>query len=231
MIRKREDVQGQTFNYLTALVFVEVVKRQSRWLFRCKCTKEVVLRLGSVKNGNTKSCGCWNIERVTKHGHAGSTTKPEIARTFRIWKGMKARCLNPNNKDFERYGAVGITVCPEWTLFANFLRDMGECPTDLSIDRIDNAKGYSPENARWATTSTQNINRGGRKNSSSRFKGVSWSKSNQKWKSDIKFKGRSYFLGYFTSEIVAARAYNEGAKKYHGEFAWLNVLPDASPTD
>lgn len=74
---------------------------------------------------------------------------------------MKQRCLNPNNNQFHNYGARGITVCDRWLdSFENFYNDMGEPPTSShSLDRIDNDRGYSPDNCRWATPSEQTYNR------------------------------------------------------------------------
>jgi hypothetical protein len=72
---------------------------------------------------------------------------------------MLRRCFNPNNADFKCYGGRGITVCERWKKYENFLADMGEAPAGLSIDRIDNDKGYYPGNCRWATTAEQNGNK------------------------------------------------------------------------
>jgi len=79
--------------------------------------------------------------------------------TYRIWAGMKNRCLNPRNKDFRYYGGRGIAVCKRWMVFSNFLADMGERPAGLTIDRIDGTKGYGPANCRWASRREQRLNK------------------------------------------------------------------------
>ena len=86
-----------------------------------------------------------------KHKMCGTTT-------YQCWGDMKTRCNCPTNIQYHRYGGRGITVCPEWMDFRNFLKDMGEKPKGKTIDRIDNSKGYSKDNCRWATPMEQSQN-------------------------------------------------------------------------
>ena len=81
-------------------------------------------------------------------------------REYYIWKAMRTRCNNSNIKCSKYYSEKGITICDRWSSFENFYEDMGPCPENYSIDRIDGNKGYYPENCRWASSSTQSKNRG-----------------------------------------------------------------------
>ena len=99
--------------------------------------------------------------RNTTHGLTvkGAPRKPE----YTSWNAMKQRCSDPRCRSYPRYGGRGITVCERWlgkSGFSNFLADMGEKPSaSHSIDRIDNDKGYSPENCRWASNKSQSVNK------------------------------------------------------------------------
>lgn len=80
-------------------------------------------------------------------------------RCYHSWASMRARCNNPKNPSYPNYGGRGITVCDEWSSFLRFFEDMGHPGDGESIDRIDNDKGYSKENCRWATPMQQSRNR------------------------------------------------------------------------
>lgn len=79
--------------------------------------------------------------------------------TYRIWAAMKTRCDNSNHENFHRYGGRGIKYCARWNKFKGFLEDMGLRPGNLTLDRIDNEKGYSKKNCRWATREVQGLNK------------------------------------------------------------------------
>jgi hypothetical protein len=94
---------------------------------------------------------------------------------------MKGRCSNPFRPDYKNYGGRGITYDPSWERFETFLADMGEKPSRMTLERVDNAKGYSKDNCKWASRSMQNINR--RNNVFYTLNGVSktlseWSRQN-----------------------------------------------------
>lgn len=78
---------------------------------------------------------------------------------YQAWLDMRRRCGNPTHKDYRHYGGRGITVCPAWLQsFNTFLADMGSRPTGLTLERIDNDRGYEPGNCKWATRKEQRHN-------------------------------------------------------------------------
>ena len=152
----RVDITGVRYGKLVAVSRVGTMGHDTGWLCACDCGGEKVVLLGSLKAGRTKSCGCIPNtigDRVRTHGLTGT-------RTYNAWQNLRDRCNNPNNIGYSGYGGRGIKVCQEWdSSFEAFLRDMGVCPPKLTIDRIDNNKGYEPGNCRWVTMKENNNNR------------------------------------------------------------------------
>lgn len=152
---REPNLPGDKYNRLTLL---EEVPRQSvrpskrLWRCVCECGKGATVTLDHLKTGHTNSCGCWNRERLsetrTTHGMTGT-------RTRKIWSHIVQRCTNQNHPKWFDYGGRGITLDPRWLKFENFFADMGEAVGNLSIDRIDNSKGYSRENCRYTDATTQ----------------------------------------------------------------------------
>lgn len=135
--------------------------RKIRYVCRCECGSEINVLGESLRLNRTVSCGCYARDRATeknlRHGHS---VRGAVTAEKRVYAAMKARCSNPNNIAYRHYGGRGIAVCERWSnSFEAFLSDMGERPSSQhSIDRIDNDRGYGPDNCRWATRSEQMAN-------------------------------------------------------------------------
>ena len=153
---KTEDLLGKQFGKLTVL---ERVKKENTsgqfWICKCSCgntTKPIVTN--SLVKLKTISCGCYKIQQIKK---ANTTHKMTNSGTYISWRSMWARCTNIKRRDYDFY--KDKVPDERWTQFENFLQDMGERPTNTSLDRIDNSKRYSKDNCRWASKIVQSRNK------------------------------------------------------------------------
>ena len=149
-----KNLVGNRFNYLTIIKFKYIKNKTSYWICKCDCGKEKIIKGSSVITNITKSCGCLKSENAKTHGDTKTSE-------YISWKSMKARCFNPNIKQYKNYGGRGITVCDEWkNSFIHFIKDMGNKPAkNYSIDRVNVNGNYCKENCRWSDSKTQNRNK------------------------------------------------------------------------
>ena len=158
---------GQVFGKLTVLEKAGRDKlKKILWRCKCECGSETVVVSGSLVTGNTTSCGCVLKAAITKHGGCNKSS-------YNTWRAMIRRCTVQTDKDYPRYGGKGVSVCPAWMEYKNFVADMGEPEGDETLDRINTYGNYFPENCRWAGVQTQNRNQRLRANSATGFIGVS----------------------------------------------------------
>lgn len=156
------DMTGRIIGRLTV---IEECGRDAQgnvlWRCRCECGNEVIVSGGHLRSGNTKSCGCLRRERAAEDHTTHGMRK---TRLYYVWESMLRRVGATKGADEETkrlYQDRGITVCDEWLVFENF-RDWAIShgyKDDLQIDRIDNDKGYCPENCRWVTPKENANNR------------------------------------------------------------------------
>ena len=159
-MRRAEDLTGRQFHYLTVLYRVpNKTPKLARWRCRCICGQEVDVNAQDLKHKghSTKSCGCMKAKLI---GDGNRTHGMSKHPAWAVWHSMKQRCLDPTHEAYHNYGGRGITICTEWlNSFEAFWRDMGPTyQSGLDLDRIDNNKGYSPDNCHWATRKANNRN-------------------------------------------------------------------------
>lgn len=218
---KYSGLEGLKFYRLT---LIEGFSMDGVYRYRCVCDcgKEVVVKAHFLKESGktkpTKSCGCYRtdsiVNRSTKHGFS---KRGMVDSEYTSWNLMKDRCNNKNNKRYSDYGGRGISICERWESFENFIEDMGKKPSSKhSIDRIDNTKGYSKENCKWATKSEQGANKRIYKNNITGHAGVHYDKSSNKWRAQIRYGGKGHTIGRYETIEEAINARLEAEEKYFG---------------
>ena len=184
----RIDLSGRKFGRLAVLKIHGHKGKRLTYECLCDCGKTHVAVGENLRDGTTKSCGCYRREITSpfrngrhigfKHGFAGRSTQHPL---YNIWAGIMDRCHNQSARDYYLYGGRGISVCERWKHIENFIADMGDRHYGRSIDRINNDGNYEPRNCRWATIKQQSNNR--RTNHILKFKGKS--QTMQAWSEEI----------------------------------------------
>lgn len=177
-------------------------KRYKYGIYRCQyCGQEFECATKSIKSGHTKSCGCQK---------GGITHGLRNNKFYKTWNDMIRRCTNHKATGYKNYGGRGITVCDEWLDVTNFVAWCEETYPNIkgySLDRINNDKGYSPDNCTWSSRTMQNINQRMKVTNTSGYNGIIWNKKNSNWKAVIGINTKTVYLGVFVTkeEAVLAR--------------------------
>ena len=184
-------------------------KQKRRYgLYKCYCGNEFRTSTYEVNSRRIISCGCNRREKLIERSSVHKLCKHRL---YNIWSNMISRCYKENHKRYSDWGGRGITVCEEWHKIENFIDDMYPSFIEgLTLDRKNNNLGYSIDNCRWTTKTTQSRNQRLIKvNNKSGYRGVNWSKTSDKFRARIMVKPKRIHLGYFDTAFEAAKAYDK----------------------
>lgn len=156
------DISGNRYGRLVA---INPIRKNNGiyWVCKCDCGNTTEVLPQHLNRGLIRSCGCLRKDVSSKKNKKHGMSK---TRLYKEWAGIIQRCTNPNSTSYVRYGKKGIDICREWLSFDPF-KDWALSngySDELTIDRIDNDKGYSPDNCRWATYEEQAHNQKTNKN-------------------------------------------------------------------
>lgn len=157
--------KNELYKKYTKLLVISEAGRNKKglvlWKCVCDCGNEIITSGRELRRGHSKSCGCLQKESLllrTKH----NLSKHPLYKPF---KAMHSRCKGDSYKSIKNYKNKGITVCERWSSLEAFIEDMlATWKEGLTLERINNNKGYSPDNCKWATYTEQNNNRNFGKN-------------------------------------------------------------------
>lgn len=205
---KRSELQGKRFGRLFVIKYSSTKNGKAKWLCRCDCGEYSVVQTSNLLSRHTQSCGC-----IRKYS-PGYDSHGKKTRLYQIWSQMKGRCYNPKNNKYPWYGGKGVSVCDAWHDFIVFHEwaVKNGYQDSFSIDRIDPAGDYCPENCRWTNSLVQGINK-----NRSRGAGVSWEKRRNCWRARLTIKGKEVFCRQFNNYDDAVEAIEKERHRRYAE--------------